>query len=810
MIRNTWLRGACVAAATGALVPAWAQLPAATSIDADLEARAAFPAVLGPERSRVVGTYSGIVGCRGAIDRFTITLETDARGFAAATYTRQPWVQGLPRPADTPAAGTQRLVGAYDGRTGVFGLRPVPGAPRDPQQSRPLRLLGVFQDGAAGLVMRPRLADGSWCDIHVARRGDDLPREWRAVADQPPPRQAGGGFAILRLGQKVDEARDALRRRCEAPLMPWLQQLSTLADSNDVRRGAMLPNLFSDTLFVPHFGKPFSALSGGERTEFDVQLRGSCSLNKDARLQQLATLLPSELPLAFMNLPQGFPDIDKVASNIVFGELRRWRDHARARLEEVARQAQHPGLVEQWLAAAQPMTELLLAAERRSFDEFARTAKTEMGMALLMSRIEQSPMATQPTLEGLERLITETRAARREMPTLSEADFQRVQERLASLVAAQAVPAADAWAAAARGAEDVHQMARWREQFPQLVALLPEPRRQALFERIGRNRFEVLTRLAQQEAAHHDTLREPARPALAALERLVAEQARLERSYGTLLAEAPFAAANAARAAARAQLLQAAEPELLAALTSAPHLSALKALRSRYLVAADAGEGAPRRVADAWQARAQAITPFLGYPAEDYFSALYAGDFDTVRRADQQLVARARATLAGVAPMLRLYDLMLGGGRSRTGPATELAEAGVARITHLSPMLALYLGRWQVEARYKPCLEPSAKITVITTVTTTMKERFGLESTTTRQSSQIFYVPARHEALALQVGLADSKGLSELTDLFLAPGGALTTTAVLDSLQQMMRTLDCRGPEAQQMERQMLKYWVER
>lgn len=810
MIRNRVLRAAWAAAATGALVPAWAQLPAATSIDADLEARAAFPAVLGPERSRVVGTYSGIVGCRGAIDRFTITLETDARGFAAATYTRQPWVQGLPRPADTPSAGTQRLVGAYDGRTGVFGLRPVPGAPRDPQNSRPLRLLGVFQDGAAGLVMRPRFADGHWCEIHVARRGDDLPREWRAVADQEPPRPTGGGFAIMRLGQKLAEARDAVRRRCEAPLMPWLQQLGTLADGNDVRRGAMLPNLFSDTLFVPHFGKPFSALSASDRADFDVQLRGSCSLNKDARLQQLATLLPSELPLAFMNLPQGFPDIDKVASNLVFGELRRWRDHARARLEEVARQAQHPGLVEQWLAAAKPMTDLLLAAERRSFDELATTAQTDMGVALLMSRIEQSPMATQPTLEGLERLITEIRAMRREMPTLGEADFQRVLERLGSLVAAQAVPAADAWAAAARGPEDARNMGRWREQYPQVAATLSEPRRQALFERIDRNRFELLTRLAQQEANHHETLREPARPALAALERLVAEQTRLERSYGTLLTEAPFAAANAARTAARAQLLQAAEPELLAMWTGTPHLSALKALRSRYLVATDAGEGAPRRVADAWQARAQAITPFLGYPAEDYLSALYADDFDTVRRTDAALVERLRAGLAGLAPMLRLMDLMAGGGANRTGPATDLVQAGVARATFLMPMLALYLGRWQVEPNYKPCLAPATVIRVTTRVTETTRYRFGWESTSTRESVQVFQVPTRHAALAEQVGLADSKGLNELSDLFLASGGALTDTAVLDSVQKMMRTLDCRSAEARQMEQQMLKYFAER
>lgn len=809
-IRVYCVLGVCAAASQAAIAQLPAPLPA-SPVDAALEARAALPAVLGPDRNSVAGTYTGIVGCRGAIDRITLTLQPDARGLLSASYSRQPWVEQMPRPADHPAVTAVPLAGAYDSRTGVFGLGPAPGSPRDPRSQRPVLLLGVFQDGATGLVMRPRFGDGSWCEVHVARRGGDLPREWQAVAEQPAPRPPGfGGFALFKLPQKLSAARDALRRQCEAPVMPWLQQLGTLVDAQDFRRGVVLANLFSDALFVPHFGKPFAQLSDGDRADFSAQLRGSCSLQKEGRLRDLMTVLPGELPLAFMNAPQVLPDVDKVASNAVLSELRRWRDHARLRLEEVSTQAQHPGLVDQWLTAAKPMTDLLLAGERRAFDELAVASRRGMGLALLTQKIEQSPAATAPTLDALERLITEVRGARREMPSLTDADFQQANERLATFVAAQIGAAADVHGAAAQTADDALRLGRWRESHPQVWAILPEPRRQDAWDRIDRARLALVTRLAQDEARAYTQRRTATLPPLLALERLVEEEAQLARAYTTLLRETPFAEFNATRAAVRLQALQGAEPELQAAFAAAPHLRPLKALRSRYIAESDLSSAPGQRLARGWQARASAISPFSGYPAEDYMSALYSGDLDAVREADAQLVARARAQVAALGPVFSLMDMLArgaGGNAAGSRLATDAMDASIARLSHVTPMLALYLGRWQREPGYKACLQPAATITVTTRVTETTRNRFGWENTTTSESQQTFVVPQRHAALAERVGLKDGKGLSQIVDNFFTPGGALTFTAALDSVQRMMRELDCDSPAARRMDAQMVSYF---
>ena len=804
------LLGAWVADSQSAIAQLPPALPA-TSLDAALVARAALPAVLGPDRSSVAGTYTGIAGCRGAIDRITLTLQPDARGLLSATYSRQPWVQQMPRPTDQPVVNALPLVGAYDSRTGVFGLGPAPGSPRDPRMLRPVQVLGVFQDGAAGLVMRPRFGDGNWCEVHVARRGTDLPREWQAIAEQPAPKPPGSsGFAIFKLPEKVIAARDALRRECEAPVMPWLQQLTNLVDAQDFRRDVVLANLFSDALFVPHFGKPFSKLSDSDRADFSAQLRGSCSVQKEGRLRNLMTVLPGELPLAFMNAPQVLPDVDKVASNTVLSELRRWRDHARNRLEEVSTQAQHPGLVDQWLTAAKPMTDLLLSGERRAFDELALASRRSMGVVFLTQKIDQSPAASAPTLDALERLITEVRGARREMPSLTEAAFQQANERLAAFVAAQVGAAADAHGAAAQTASDALNLGRWRETYPQVWAMLPEPRRQDPWDRIDRARLALVTRLAQDEARAFAERRTSTLAPLPQLERLMEEEARLARTYTTLLRETPFAEFNAARSAARVQALQLAEPELQAAFAATAHLRPLKALRSRYLSDLDLGSAPGQRLAQAWQTRAAAISPFSGYPAEDYMSALYSGDFETVRQTDAQLVARARALTAALGPIFSFMDMLgrgAAGGALGSRPASEAVDASIARLSHVTPMLALYLGRWQREPGYQACLQPATKITVTTRVTETTRYRFGLENTTTSESQQIFFVPERHAALAERVGLKDSKGLSQLSDNFFAPGSALTFTAALDSMQRMMRELDCQSPAARRMDAQMVSYY---
>ena len=762
---------------------------------------------------RIDGVYAGLTVCGASVDRIQLRLQGEQGGRVHGTVQRSPWLNPAPRQPSGPAVP---VTGSFGSNTGLFRLQSAPGAvPRGSE----VALLGGLQAEGDGLVAGPPgggvvVGSGSLCHIVVARRGSDLPAEWAALDREPEPGATGGmASLLLQIPEKLEQARDMLRRECPAPIMPWLQQLQTLSTPDDLRRANVGRLMFADEAFVPHFGKPFAALSAQERMVFRVQQSGSCGT--DRRVRELNRQMPSELLRAFHNM-RDFPDVAKAAARISLGELRRWRNGTLSWLQsQPAVDVQVLDGVRQW---GRVLVEPLWLEEGRAFDHALVSARKAFWLQLLARDFEAARPEAMTDLLAMEQLARGITRARQRFAELQAEDLAPLQATIGSFVREQVFATSDAWAATTTSPGQAELMAEAPGSLPGIAALLDEPRREALRLRLSSHRRELVARLAQAERlALQRRAAVPADGASAVAE-LVRDEQRLLREYGALLGEAAFGDLMAERAAYRQSRLAAAATELEAMARSSPHGRDLARLRSTYLLPADAASAGGARFAAALDARADQIAPFRALPAGAYFDALYGDDAEGVAAFDAAFAARYRSLWEATKPLYQMADIMLSaaGGQRRVQPVVSgHVQAAYERASPITPIMAIYLGRYGIEKRYERCIEPDATRPRVRYTSVEVKKYWGYESRTiTSEATVEFVINPRFKPVAdvLGVNMVQSDGFAALERLFFSPDAAPTTHEAYQGVQALMSStsFECNSKVVRRLEDRMIKHFLNR
>ncbi|MFT3818418.1 MAG: hypothetical protein QM750_12415 [Rubrivivax sp.] len=766
------------------------------------------------------GTFTGLVVCGAQVDRIQLTLATTEGSKVSGTVQRQPWLNAPHRQASGGAAVP--VIGIYVAATGLFQLR-TPAAAAPTVHDGALALRGGLQPGGDGLVAAPPggggVAAGRTCNVVVARRGSTLPAEWQALEREAEPGATGGmASMLLQLPEKLEQGRDFLRRECAAPLMPWLQQLHKLSTPEDLLRANVALLMFADESFVPHFGKRFAALSAQERMAYRVQQSGSCARDPRMRDPQMQRIMPNELLRAFHNM-RDFPDVAKAAAAIPLGELRRWRDAALASLpapSAVPGDAATYDLLLQW---GRVLVEPLWLAEGRAFEQAVKDVRDRAWVHQLAQEFEAAKPYMLADLLTMNRVARGFASAQERYPALHSEDLAPLQAAITAFVREHVMATADAWAAKTSSPAQARLMAEAPGSLPGIAARLEAPQREALRELLAAHRRDLVVRMAQAERQLLQQRAAAPNAGAASVAELVHDEQRLAREYGDyaeLWRETPFAELAAERAALRQDLLARAAPELEALAQKAPHGRELARLRATYLLPQDAAGGAGARFAAALDARADQVAPFRRLPAGAFFDALYADDAEGVAAFDAEVAARYREAWEQTKPMYQILDLIVSaaGGQRRVQPVvSEHVQRAYDRASLITPIMALYLGRYGFEDRYKRCIESDAEPRAVRFTTVEVKKRWGFESrSVTSDETVVFVINKRFKAVADELGVnfKQSEGVVDLERLFFSPDAAPTTDDALRGVRALMSQFDCDSEVVKRLEPRMIRHFLHR
>lgn len=763
-----------------------------------------------PAPAGIDGGFAGVVVCGAQVDRVVLQLRADVQGKLSGTVQRSPWLNAARRQGDGAAIS---VTGHFGGPWRLFQLRSMPGG--TPRGSE-VALFGALQPDGDGLVAAPPGnavgLHASTCEVVVARRGAELPADWAALANEPEPGATGGMASLLmQLPEKLEQGRDLLRRECPSPVMAWLQQLQTLSSRDELRRGNVSALMFADEAFVPHFGKPFGALSAQERLVFRVQQSGSCA--KDPRVRALHPVMPSELTRAFINM-RDFPDVTKAAARIVPGELRRWRTGTLAALQ--TQTGTDGQALDDLLQRGGLLLKPLWTSEGSDFAQAVASARAGSWVKFLAKEFDDVRPEAMTNLLTLERVARGVPAMRKRFEVLRQEDVAPLQATITTFVREQVLATADAWAATTSAPEQAALMVEGTDGLPGIAALLEAPQRDALRQRLADHRRALVTRLAQAE---RQALPQRAAGLPAGIDGLLAlnrDEQRWTREWGALLREPEFVELSAARSALRHDWLARVAPELEALIKRAPHGRELSRLRETYLLPSDGASAGGARVLAAIDVRGDQVAPFRALPAGAFFDALYADDAQGVAEFDAAVAARYRQHWEQTRPMYQMADIMLSAaGVQRRGQSMvqQQMQRVFERASLIAPIMALYLGRYGFEKNYGRCIEHDAERPRIRYTTVETKKRWGFESSTVTSDETVeFVINKRFKAVAdeLGVSLRQSEGLVGLERLFFSPGAAPTTDEALLGVRALMSGFDCDAPAVQKLEAKMIQHFLKR
>lgn len=560
----------------------------------------------GPAGGQVAGRFVGIATCGARVDQFALELTFDEQGALQGVITYKPWLQAplgvsavmLPR-GQALAAGGQavRLRGGYYPALSSLELQSVPGDPS-------VTLTGFVTGGGRGLIANPPQPGMSLCTVHLATRGTELPADWMGIAKElGGALGASGGFRnpFASASRKFEEAKDAVRRSCEANTFGWLAQVTKQGvPSADMTRAPLLPNLFSDASFVPHFGKPFTEMSESERAQLDVALQGSCT--RDQRLSVQAASLLAMVRGVFRE-PSDFSHVQKAASRQVYERLRQLMADSVARLPALVEQGAAPRQPAEMVDRLRPWFPLLWPSEAQGVEQAFKGAQTPLAMALLRRALQEAQGSTAPDLDALERLAALLPARYAEFPYLTGKDWASLQDPVIATLNKDTPEVARRWASSERTPEHVRRLGPGLTPYPQLLKSLSPAAREASDQAINVQRAQTLTFLASAEQKNFRAATQPGSGGMKGLEALMSEHRRLTQAYAELLQDDAFKALERERDAAHSRAVADLAPDLLAAIEKSSSAQELERLRVLTLRDGASDGAAAQRVQAALGAR---------------------------------------------------------------------------------------------------------------------------------------------------------------------------------------------------------------
>ncbi|KPF47612.1 hypothetical protein IP87_00795 [beta proteobacterium AAP121] len=702
--------------------------------------------------------------------------------------------------------------------------RPAP----DPWTGASWRL--AYSPGAEWLM----LGGGRGTAIHAVRTSQG----WAGQL-QGPAWARCGSLVVLRpdaaavLAERLPEPPDTLRaarppsamerligrfsRReaCDVDALAWIQIfLNRLGpDARMLRPPALraaVAAMYADAVFQRAFGKTLADMGPVELQQLAAVVQSSSQCNGSPEQRALAGRTVQALALPLVDAPQH--SRRALALDLVALDLQaHWAQALQLRLDAWAGEAPEtldPGDLRAARAAVQqfgpgsglPSQGQALLAGLEALDSRAAAARADRAV---LARAEDVPA----DLIELVKLLRMARRGPEGTVSASESVQQVVVERVNALLPA----AVQQWANGLQGLPGWQQLQGWRSQLAELLARASADA-QAAAQAVVDARQQVLAdeRVAawQQEFHHQVDALPPGAEALAAG---VALESRLRALSPAVLAWPALRPLAEHRAARRARDLAAATPALVALASEAPHLSALRTLRARYLLAGEENLPAAQAFAAAVQAREQQVAPWVGLPAEDYLNALYGGDVERLRALDAAFSRPYKAMLgASLQQIAPLMDLIGRANGVSVNTGAMMAKA-LDNISLVVPLMALYLVEF--EGRLGPCLGPDAASFKVTRSSETVyRDGWGNFKYSVPNPDRVAYfkVPRRLAPAFEEVGLSTpDSALGQLVDNSFRSQGRVGVSDLLKGTRLMMRRFDeegCGSPRMQRMEAQMLAH----
>lgn len=775
-----------------------------TARQAKLEAAAPSSATFGALPQAMQGRYIAVANCRNTDIWLDVDLGADgqaqlqpqAQPMQGQRVNQNLWPTGSWQAGYDAGGQWMRLSSGQTGR----GLT--------------LELVSATEAGQWTGAVRGR----GWesCGPVLMLRGDEV----QALKDEfpsPRPDQLRGVAKRLPLGSWL--LRATQRSQCDRETLAWVNQyldrleaLGPRPKAGDVRRATV--SMFSGKVFDRAFGKSLKDVSLDEARNLSSVISSSpaCGMTGDRRSMAGSYLQWLTYPLLDNGSLSRFNVATELRSIRVFNV---WSDGLNARV--AAWETADPAQLDLGLLDGASAALVAFSAEVNDPDAGARQADALVASLTTMRQrggVLQASMAliaeaasVQPELDALQRLALSLQVGRGR-PGVNDEARAAVAQRINALLPT----AAEVWANRATGLEGWQQLASWGQTYAALLNLAGSEARADSHAAVdGRQRMvgEAIVQAWRQEyqaAVANLPWGEPALLASTALEaRLQAQPAGLTG----LPSASDFAAERAAR---RARDLDAALPALKVMVASAPNLSALNALRVRYLVPGDSHTSAVQALSLAISTRQAAVAPFANLPAGDYLNALYSGDHQRLRELDRQFVAPYKANMLPaiqhIAPLLNL----MAGVRGGQGGYAAAAERAFDSASMIAPMFAIYLIDYA--GRLGQCLEPDAvSFKITTTSETVFRNGYGTYKYSVRHPDQVehFKVNRRFARVFERVGTAKPDSmLVQMLDRSFGSQGRVTANDLVAGTRELMRRLDsegCGSPLMQRMEANMLAYF---
>jgi hypothetical protein len=321
--------------------------------------------------------------------------------------------------------------------------------------------------------------------------------------------------------------------------------------------------------------------------------------------------------------------------------------------------------------------------------------------------------------------------------------------------------------------------------------------REAQVRELDAGAHALAVKLARKEAADYEAMQARTSGGLATLAEARAVETALEKRYGTLIKRPEFGEFNRARAAHRASLYRSNSPALVDAIGKSQNTADIDSVIRKHVWGDDAELPVLAPVLTAYAARSAAVAPFSGFAGGDYLDAIYSGNFELLRAADNKYLASYQKIGSSIAQEIR----SMGAG--------DLVDAAFdsSNLSLVRPVITVY--RMNYGQTSKACLRPGFKnFDIGTRVTSERDTPFGREIVADYGIVNVTRYPVNKEFIPAFTEIGTTDPDDDFAFDGIVNGGEVAK--MFGGVRTMMARIPCGDARIARLERNLLTFFNER
>ncbi len=764
----------------------------------------------GGPASRLTGQYHGLVSCDSEFGEFQLDLKASDSGELSGQITRKTIVKGRTRGQGRQQQESIAVVkGRYTPATSFFFLtmRNVKRGGIAGVHSQFIKLEGHVAPDASSLVAYDRSPFGMKCSSWVAQRGMALPDDWRFVEKMAASNGKLGVLDRFQLQRELKKDRE--RQSCDPEIASWLNSAAQFPSSAKPFEYLHYERLlYTDAIFMKHFGKSFFALEPLERKKIETRLRGSCQRDFAQRTRTgqkghrnwqsgIATFADNSL----------VPDTEKAVAAIAFALESHWQALTRMHLDYMVKHQADPDVARFFVNPRRLLLATMLPEQKKAFLDFSSVRLKKIIVTDLKKNLEQALNNLPGTLETLNSLAEFSPRTLKRNPEIEASDIAALVRRADESIRQASVAATQNYAAGLSGIDGIRAIDNWRIEYSSLAKKLSEGNIQKMDGILAQRRVKLGEEVLAKEKKRFKMQVVDSGVNLKALLSSTKYETGFNEKYGFLASEAGYPAFAAQRRSLREGLFADTQTQMLSMIHSWKHARVLDEQASMYFLPGDQTSASGKKLYAALEKQRQKVAPFGEGNFNAYLNALYSYDSRFLRRADLvSILPVAQAMYNSMQPLIGgLEKLFFGkGGMRGTGRTQMDIEMAKLKESSLSyPLLAYYLINYQ---HYnKNCIKDPVWREVDYIWIRTLND-IVVESET---YSKKFLIDRRFNHIFDEVFEKNpDKVTRKVLDRFFSSKGKIYHDELVEGTRRLMQK-NCMDPVIRKLEDNMIKYFAD-